>query len=470
MEPRTLQFICDASNGELLHGNPGALGLRVCTDSRQVREGDLFIAIKGERFDAHDFLGEIFEGGAVAAMIERGKEGMLPAGKSGVVVENTKAALGRLAAGYRRGFPLTAIAVGGSNGKTSTKELVAAVLREGFPTLWSQASFNNDIGVPLTLLSIEKQHQAGVFEVGTNHPGELKPLVEMVQPGVGIITSIGREHLEFFGDLAGVVQEEGWLAELLPLEGRLFLNGDCRESGAIIRRTNARIITVGYGPGNDWRITGSEFTAKGTRIQVQAPEKAFSGEYQINLLGRHQVINATYAIAVGAMLGLGRAQIQRGLDRCKPPKMRLEVKQADGFIVLDDSYNANADSMRAALETLRDFPCSGKRIAVLGDMGELGEHTVPAHREIGEFAASAGVNVLLAIGKFRSETAEAGRAGGVPTVLEAATVPGALQQLENLLQPGDVVLVKASRSSRLDQVVEFIVQRFGAPEMAGQSA
>ena len=170
-----------------------------------------------------------------------------------IAVEDTRKALGQLAAQYRKDFVLPVVAVGGSNGKTTTKELVASVLKQELATLWSEASFNNDIGVPLTLLRLEKSHQAAVLEVGTNHPGELAPLVKMIQPNYGIITCVGREHLEFFGDLAGVAREEGWLAELLPADGKLFVNGDDEWTSRAVERTRAQVVRVGFAAGNDWR-------------------------------------------------------------------------------------------------------------------------------------------------------------------------------------------------------------------------
>ena len=259
-------------------------------------------------------------------VVERGR---VPANWSGcavIAVEDTRKALGRLAAEYRKDFVLPVVAVGGSNGKTTTKELVASVLRqERLATLWSEASFNNDIGVPLTLLRLEKSHQAAVLEAGTNHPGELAPLVKMIQPNYGVITCIGREHLEFFGDVAGVAQEEGWLAELLPADGKLFVNGDDEWASRIVARTRAQVVRVGFGAANDWRARGVRFDKRGVRFHVDGPKADFAGEYRIHLLGRHQVVNALFAIAIGMELGLSRAEVARGLAECRPPKMRLEL-------------------------------------------------------------------------------------------------------------------------------------------------
>src|SRR5688572_26514011 len=211
MEARTLKFIAEACGGELQNGSPETLTSNICTDSRLAKKADLFIALAGDKFDAHTFLPEVAGKNVAAVIAERTKVPAKFSDCAVILVENTRNALGQLASSYRADFDLPIIAVGGSNGKTTTKELIAAVLRQKFSTLWSEASFNNDIGVPLTLLRLEPHHEAAVFEVGTNHPGELAPLVAMIQPQFGVITSIGREHLEFFGDVNGVAAEEGWL-------------------------------------------------------------------------------------------------------------------------------------------------------------------------------------------------------------------------------------------------------------------
>jgi len=453
MEPRSLKFIAGACGGELRHGQPGMMVGRVCTDSRQVQPGDLFVALAGDTFDGHNFLAEAAQKKAGAVMVERAKA-PTPTGNCAVVaVEHTRRALGQMAARYRRDFTLPIIAVGGSNGKTTTKELIAAVLREKFTTLWSEASFNNDIGVPLTLLKLEKTHGAAVLEAGTNHPGELAPLARMIQPQFGVITSIGREHLEFFRDLDGVLREEGWLAELLPANGKLFVNGDVPGLDKIVSRTRAPVVKTGLGAGNDWRASDVRLDADGTVFCVSAPRKDFDGEYRLQLLGRHQVTNALLALAAGEELGLSCEQLQRALAGCTPPKMRLQFFEMNGVRVLDDTYNANADSMRAALRTLRDLPCAGRRVAVLGDMGELGAHSRAAHEEVGHAAAEAGVDLLFAVGKWAGVVADCARARGLRDVVEIPDAVSAGALVKGAVKAGDMVLLKASRAARLEQVV-----------------
>jgi UDP-N-acetylmuramoyl-tripeptide--D-alanyl-D-alanine ligase len=456
VEKRDLAFVVAACGGELLKGSPRATFTRVNTDSRTAQAGDLFFALPGERFDGHNFIAEVTQKGVTAVVIERARQPVeLPDGAV-IVVSNTRAALGQLAAAYRQVFTLPLIAVGGSNGKTTTKELIAAVLRQKLATLWSEASFNNDIGVPMTLLRLDPSHAAAVLEVGTNHPGELAPLVTMIQPRLGVITTIGREHLEFFGDVAGVAREEGFLAELLPADGKLFLNGDNEWTERLAQRTRAKVVRVGLADGNDWRGRSLRPDTKGATFKVDAPGADWGGEYRLNLLGRHQVVNALFALAVGAELGLKREEMQRGLAECAPAKMRLQLSESGGVRVLDDAYNANADSVLAALLVLQELPCKGRRVAVLGDMAELGAHSASAHAEVGRRAAELGVGQLFAVGKMAGVIGQAARDAGLNRVIELADAEAAAAALKTFLKPGDMVLLKASRSSRLERIATVL--------------
>jgi UDP-N-acetylmuramoyl-tripeptide--D-alanyl-D-alanine ligase len=451
-----LKFIAEACGAEIIGGAANAEVKAVCTDSRAAKAGDLFFAIKGDKFDGHDFVADVAVKGVAAIVVEKKKVPAFVLNCPLLVVKDVRAALGDLAAVCRRGFSLPVIAVGGSNGKTTVKELLASVLRQKFSTLASEASFNNDIGVPMTLLRLEKLHQAAVLEAGTNHPGELAPLVKMIAPKLGVITSIGREHLEFFGDVAGVALEEGVLAELLPADGKLFLNGDSEWSDKIAARTKAQVVRVGFGEKNDWCAKKVRLDKNGVTFQVTAPKEEFGGEYRVNLLGKHQAVNSLLATAVGAELGLMREQILRGLAECQPAKMRLNFWEANGVRVLDDSYNANADSTIAALETLCGLPLQGRRVAVLGDMAELGAHSVAAHAEAGRRAAELEVGQLFAVGKMAAVTAQAARDAGLMRVFEFAEVEAAMNVVRSFLKPGDVVLLKASRAAKLERIAEML--------------
>jgi UDP-N-acetylmuramoyl-tripeptide--D-alanyl-D-alanine ligase len=456
MDKRSLKFIAEACDAEILAGAPEVMIENVCTDSRRVKPGDLFIAIKGENFDGHAFLNEVAEKKAAAVVAERGKIPARLPRCAVLAVDDTIAALGNFAAAYRRDFTLPVINVCGSNGKTTTKELTAGVLRQRFSTLWSEASFNNNIGVPLTLLRLEKKHQAAVLEAGTNHPGELAPLVKMSEPRFGVLTNIGREHLEFFGDMAGVAREEGYLAELLPQGGTLFVNGDNEWTSDVVKRTRAQVVRVGFGEKNDWRAEKVRLDKNGVTFRVTTSRKEFCDDYRVPLLGRHQAINSLFAVAVGATLGMTTAEIQAGLAESKPAKMRMQFWEAGGIRVLDDAYNANADSMVAALETLRDLPLQGRRVAVLGDMAELGAHSEAAHAEVGRRAAELQVGQLFAVGKMAPVVAKAARDAGLSRVIEFENVEAAIKAVKSFLKSGDLVLLKASRSSRLERIAETL--------------
>jgi UDP-N-acetylmuramoyl-tripeptide--D-alanyl-D-alanine ligase len=456
VEPRTLQFIAQACAGEQLTGRPDAVVRRVCTDSRQVQEGDLFVALRGGRFDGHRFLGEVAGKKAVAAVVERSDLPVPPPSMALVAVENTRLALGRLGASYRRDFPAPIIAVGGSNGKSTTKELIASVVRQRYSTLWSEASFNNDIGVPMTLLRLERRHEAAVLEVGTNHPGELAPLLAMVQPSFGVMTSLGPEHLEFFGDMEGVLREEGVLAESLPAEGRFFLNMTGEHAVRLVPRSRAPVVEIGLDARHAWSVRRLAVDERGSTFEVKAPQPEFCGEYRVNLLGRHQVLNALLAVAVGATLGVPAPLVRRGLAECQPLKLRLQLWEAGGVRVLDDCYNANLDSMIAALQTLAELPCSGRRLAVLGDMAELGGQGAFAHAEVGRRAAQARLSQLFTIGPMSRLTAEAARLAGLGQVREFDHAAQAARALRRLVRRGDLVLLKASRVAGLEQVGEAL--------------
>jgi UDP-N-acetylmuramoyl-tripeptide--D-alanyl-D-alanine ligase len=456
MEPRSIHFLAQACGGQLSSCRRDLEFSAISSDSRRIGPGVLFWALAGDRFDGHDFVAGAIEAGAVAAVVAQSKAAILPKNLPLIAVADTRIALGKFAARYRQDFSPVTIGVAGSNGKTSVKDLIFSVLREKLEAICSEASFNNDVGVPQTLLRIESNHRAAVLELGTNHPGELAPLIGMAQPKIGVITSIGREHLEFFGDLAGVAKEEGTLAEMLPGNGLLVINGDSPELKAIINRAKCRVVKVGTSEMCDWRIETLGSSEEGTRFRLTAPDANWSGEWSVSLLGRHHAQNAALAIAVGKELEIGRAEIQRGLSNCRPAKMRMQIERAHGVTILNDAYNANADSMTAALRTLAEFPTRGRRIAVLGDMAELGESANAAHREVGSLAGELRLDHVVAIGRHAVLTADCARAAGAGNASAFLDFNTAVLAIQSLAQPDDVILVKASRSAKLERVVDAL--------------
>jgi UDP-N-acetylmuramoyl-tripeptide--D-alanyl-D-alanine ligase len=262
--------------------------------------------------------------------------------------------------------------------------------------------------------------------------------------------------LEFFGDLAGVAQEEGWLGELLPAHGRLLIHADTEWASRIAQRTRASVVRVGTTEGNDWQACNLRLDKQGVTFRVAAPDAEFSGEYRIQLLGRHQACNALFAIALGAELGLSRAAIEQGLMECQPANMRMQSWELNGVRVLDDAYNANPDSMAVALQTLQELPCKGRRVAVLGDMAELGVHSEAAHEAVGRCAAELGIGQLFAVGKMAPMLARGARDAGLNRVLEFADVEAAATAVKSFVKCGDLLLLKASRSSRLERIAELL--------------
>lgn len=441
----------------MLEGDDGTVFRQIVTDSRKVDKGDLFLALKGERFDGHDFARETLERGAVGVVVDRRWREQNPDPAPAIVVEDTTQALNRIAASYRRDFDLPIVAIVGSNGKTTTKELVASVLRQERRTLWSRASFNNHIGVPLTLLNLDSERQVAALEVGSNHPGELRGLLEAISPRYGILTNIGREHLEHFGDLDGVAEEEGTLAELLPAEGRLFVNGDTPLIDRIVARSVAEVIRIGLEPGNDWRALDVRPEPGGVTFTVAGPDERYGGEYRVNLLGRHQALNALFAIVMGAETGVSPEAVRRGVAECQPAPMRMEPRVRDGVTVINDAYNANADSTAAALGALAEMNCAGRRVVALGDMAELGEHSAAAHAEIGVRAADSGIDALLCVGDAVRTTAETARDAGLQEARHFEDWTELAEAARGMARAGDVFLIKASRAARLERVAEALL-------------
>lgn len=425
----------------------------VVIDSRRVEPGFLFVALRGDRFDGHDYLEEAIARGAVAVVAEAGPAVEALAGRIAVLaVSDTQRAFSQIASGYRGRHEPVCVAVAGSNGKTTTKDILGRILGQAGACVWSEASFNNHVGVPLTLLRLERGTRYLVLEVGTNHPGELGPLLDLGRPEIGVLTSLGPEHLEYFGDLSGVVEEEGVLAERLPATGLLVVNGDAPMIEQVVKRSRGRVLRVGYGEENEVRVTDYAMRDGGIAFRVEGVSALASGSYWVAHLGRHQALNTALAITVAAELGMDRGTIQLGLSQCKPSPMRMQVWMTGGIRVLDDCYNANEDSMRVALETLREVPTVGRRVAVLGGMAELGAHAESAHRLVGRHAARAGLDHLFVVGRMGAFLAEGARTEGFLHITELEDVDRATCEVPRYVASGDTVLIKASRASRLEAV------------------
>ncbi len=421
-------------------------------DSRTLAAGNLFIALRGERHDGHRFLAAAQEAGAVAAMVEREVETPLPF----VRVGDTRRALGRLAAAWREGFHLPVVAITGSNGKTTVKEMTASICARAGEVLATRGNFNNDIGLPLTLFELDARHRYAVLEMGANHPGEIADLSRIAAPRVGVITQCAPAHLEGFGDVASVARSKGEIIEALPPEGVAVFNADDDWAGLWQELAGSRRL-LRFGLNAPAEISARELSCgpRGSEFLLLTPQ----GEIAVTLplAGRHNVMNALAAAAAALAVGLPPETIRAGLASVGGVPGRLQFRPAalQGITLIDDSYNANPGSLGAAIEVLTAQP--GRPILVLGEMGELGPESARWHREAGERAREAGIAALYGCGAMVAEAVAAFGAGG--HVCRDREELIAL--LRRALRPGDVVLIKGSRSQHMERVVEALANRGG---------
>lgn len=455
MKPITIQEIRQAVGARNLTPIPADVPemTSVCTDTRRIDPGCLFVALKGDNFNAHDFLPDAAKGGAIAALVDEVPRKSLP-NLHLLHVPDARKALGKLATFVRRQLRSRVIAVAGSNGKTSTKHLVDAALSGKLRGSISPKSFNNDIGVPLAIFPADPLQDYIVLEMGTNHLGEIRVLADMAQPDIAVITNCGAEHLEFLGDLRGVRQENASIISGLNPKGALVVNGDDPELLDAIAAFEGLKITFGFKPTNDLFATDVRCDEHGVRFCLNNSRR----EVYVPMLGRHSATNALAAIAVARRMGVSEDVAIDGLSEAQGPEMRLQLKDAGGVTVVNDAYNANPHSMRAALETIGTLRKRGRRIAVLGDMRELGESSERYHREIGEIVARMGFDLLACVGKqsiFIAESAE--RAGmDVGAVCRFDSAQAAAREIPGWLKKRDLVLLKASRGIHLEYVAQAI--------------
>ncbi len=447
-------------------GQPPAGLVGVSSDSRRVGSGELYVALKGARFDGHDFVQAAREQGAAAAVVERGSVQScvrLPL----LQVADTHLALRNLAAGYRDAVAPRLVGITGSVGKSTVKELAAAMLGRAHRTACTCGNWNNDIGLPLSLLAMPPDTAYGVFEVGTNHPGEITDLCRLLQPDWGVVTCIGPSHLEFFGSVDAVAREKSRLPAALPEDGVAFLDADEPYYPTLCESTPARVVSISLGA--DASLVATNLDAGADAVLIHERESGQRIELPRPLPGDHQVRNLLLAVAVAREAGLDWDAIRAGLDAFVPMPMRWDCRRIGGVLVVNDAYNANPVSMQAALQTFRQMPGAARRWLVLGDMLELGNAAMEAHAELGRIVAGGDWEGVATVGPLAAAIVEAVRKAGKPVdaaAFDAVDEAGAW--LCGRLATGDAVLLKGSRSIHLESVVDIIANdKKGQDDVSG---
>jgi UDP-N-acetylmuramoyl-tripeptide--D-alanyl-D-alanine ligase len=455
--------IIEAVQGLHRGGKKDCLLSGVCTDTRLLKGGELFVALQGKKYDGHAFIPQAIEKGASGLLVSR-DTGITPSGVLVVEVKDTLEALGRLARYYKEKLPVKIVAVTGSNGKTSTKEMLHHLLSHSFTMVSTPGNYNNFVGVPLSLFQLEPYHELAVIEMGTSAPGEIRWLSWIARPEIGVITNVSEAHLEGLGDVEGVAMAKAELLENVVSGGHLVFNADNPWCQGMARTFPGRVTSFGLGEGS--HIKGSELKEHegGTSFVVNGRHKVY-----LRVPGLHNVYNALAALAVGYCLGLNLEELSLKLgDFCLPP-MRMERHQIGEIAIINDAYNANPASMAAALAEFSRMDVSGQRCLICGDMAELGKEAVRLHMELGEMIARASVDLLLVIGCFATEIASAARRAGMGEwqIKICNNQDEVCQTAMSHLKKGDALLIKGSRCMRLEEVFNRLKARLSNQAQEG---
>lgn len=453
----TLEQIARWCGGELRCANPAHPATGYSIDSRTLEAGDLFFAIRGERFDGHEFIAAAHERGAVAAVVERL---WIPASQAApdhahIVVDDTLVALQHLASAVRRHWGRRVVGITGSAGKTTTKEAVATVLGVGYSVLKSRGNLNNNYGLPLQLLRLEPEHDVAVIEMGMNHAGEITALARIAAPNWGVVTNVGRAHIENFPDgIAGIARAKYELIQSLPPDGIAFLNCDDPYVSQFGRDFHGRVIHFGRGPCANLRVEQIEnLGPDGLRLTVHADDQRAS--LHLHLLGEHNVSNVLAALAVGLAAEIPLEMAARALESLQPEDKRGEVLTWHGATIINDCYNSNPEALKAMIATLAGMP-AGRRILVAGEMLEMGTASQSLHADCGRAAAHAGIDLVLGVRGEAQSIVDAARSAGVEA-LYVETPEEAGEWMRANLHEGDAVLLKASRGVRLERAVHLLL-------------
>lgn len=450
MNPLSLSQIAGMSASTIVAGDPSAQVLRICKDTREIRRGDLYVALRGGNFDGNTFLAEAAAKGAVGALCDEEPPTGLPSHFGILSAADALAGMTLLASAWRSRLALRSVVITGSSGKTSVKDMTATVLRSMLRVTATKGNLNNHIGVPLSILDACLEDQAAVWEIGMNHRGEISPLAGLARPDIGIITGIGSAHIEHLGSRREIAREKGDLLEKVTGSGFGIIPAHDDFAEELRGRTAGRVLTVGIG-GGDLRAVDLNLGMEGSRFVIEG--EFGRTEASLPVPGRHMVCNALLAVAAGVLCGIPLEQCAAALEKTELTGGRLARVSRRGATILDDTYNANPESMVAALETLAEVSVDGRKIAVLGKMGELGPHAADGYERVGRKAAEV-VDTLICVGKEASAMADA--ATGLGNIIAVADNAAACETLSRILKTGDLVLLKASRSARMEQILQHL--------------
>lgn len=455
MKNLTIENITKVTGGEY-YGSDDIVDIEltaITTDSREAVPGCLFVPIVGERVDGHRFIPQVLEAGALVVLTEKDPA---ETEKPCIHVESTLQAVKDIAAFYLEQLDIPVVGVTGSVGKTSTKEAIAAVLSEKYNTLKTLGNFNNELGLPLTIFRLREEHEIAVLEMGISNFGEMSRLAAIARPDTGVITNIGNAHLEFLGDRDGVFRAKTEMINYIQPDGRVVVNGDDDKLIHVQGQRGIEPVFFGLDPSQDVYADGIESHGlRGTDCVIHIGDESF--KVHIPIPGKHMVYNALAAAAVGRIYGLSDDEITRGIGNLESMRGRFRMIETADYLVVDDSYNASPASMKASMDIMKD--ADGRKVAVLGDMGELGKDEKEMHREVGRYASSSGIDLLICTGTLSREMAEAALACRDNPTMVVVWEPdreSLLAHIENYLKKGDTVLVKASHFMHFEQVVDLL--------------
>ena len=457
----TLAQVMQATNAILKKATIASVFGGVTTDTRKIEEGMLFVALKGERFDGHDYIAQAAQKGAIGAIVNKDYDvnKLADVEIDILAVDDTLKAYQDLARFWREKFNIPVIGITGSNGKTTTKDLTAAILSGKFNVLKTHANFNNEIGLPMTLLELNKSHDCAVVEMGMRGLGQIAQLTDIARPTIGVITNVGETHLEILGTMENIAKAKGEMAQAIEINGTVILNADNEYTAKMCKLTKARTLYFGIDHMADIKAFDIKTIGNGkTEFNVLIAGK--EAHFTLNMLGIHNVYNCLAGIAVAYACGLSVEEMQRGLADFKPTAMRFEYRKLGDYNIINDAYNASPASTKAALANL-DKVATGRKILVMGDMFELGSREVDGHREIGTEAEKYKVDIVITRGTLTKYTAESARKAGVKEVYECASHEEATQLLKDILQKGDTVLFKGSHGMHMEKIIELLTIAIG---------